>query len=151
MSKLIITPFKGVNGQVGLVIKPSTKKEGWGSVMVIATSHSVTNGILNEKKQVAFMRAKIEQLEKLNLASGKDLNEVLKGLGAKPMRIRVVESLEAQYQGHQPKINPTTKAAITTASGQPIFYNTELADEASTDVLVDAKVATPAIVESALA
>lgn len=141
MSKLQIIPFKDANG-VALpnAVKASTRKPEWGSVLVMTTTVSIKDGLINESKRVAAFRAKLTTFATLGLAIGGDFNESLKAIGAKPMTIAVKESLTPQFEGHTPKINPSTNEVVKNAAGQPVFYNTILVEEGENqDVFVDTK------------
>lgn len=139
MNKLEVIKFKD-----GSVIRKSTKKEGWGTIMVAQRSYGFNNGILNETTRIGFMRAPLPQLEALGLSAGQDLNAKLGSLGHGGAKIVRKESVTAFFEGQQPKINPKTKEVIKDAAGNPIFMQDTLVDIAKgeEDVLVSS-VATP--------
>lgn len=122
--KLEVIASKDAQGNATLAVKPSTNKPEWGSVLVMETAHSVVNGLIVQSKRIAAYRAKLTTFEAMNITLGCDFNEKLKALGIKPMRIFVKESLTPQFEGHEPKKNPSTNQTVTTDAGQPIYYNT---------------------------
>jgi hypothetical protein len=99
-----------------LVITPSTTNTEYGVVRLEATAFEATNGMLNSRKRVAFLRAKIEDLATLNLKA--DTTFPLAG------KIVVKESIEAFYEGQTPKINPSTSEVLMKGSN-PIYRITE--------------------------
>lgn len=141
MNKLEVIKFKD-----GSTIRKSTKKEGWGTVMVAQRSISFNNGILNEVTRVGFMRAPLAQLEALGLVAGQDLNAKLQSLGHGGARIIRKEQTTPFFEGQTPKINPKTKEVIKDTAGNPIFMQDTLVDIAKgeEDVLVSSVAATVA-------
>lgn len=152
MSKLIVIGAKDAQGQPTIAIKQSTTKPEWGSVLVMEESYSVTNGLLVANKRIAAYRAKMSTLNALDIKLGDDFNAKLAGLGVKPMKIFVKESLAKQYEGHTPKINPSTQAVITTDVGQPIYYNTvvDFVETGKDEFVSKSAVAVSANLETAL-
>ena len=112
MNKLIVALFKD-----GSLIRKSTKKEGWGTVMVIGETITFNSGIMNVSKRIGFLRAPIEQLEALGLTEGQDINTKLSSLGADGVKIVRKESLEPFFEGQEPKKNPTSGEVIKDAAG----------------------------------
>lgn len=110
------------NPNTNLIITPSTKSPEWGTIRLECTALEATNGMLNSRKRVAFLRAKIEDLESLAL---KD-NMVFPLQG----RIVVKESTTPFYDGQAPKINPST-GEILNSGGAPIYRITEFTSNLS--------------------
>lgn len=128
MNKLIVSKFND-----GTIIRKSTKKEGWGTAMVIQTTVKFNNGILNEQKRIGFLRAPLAQLEALGLREGQDLNSVLKGMGHGGAKIVRKESITPFFEGQTPKINPQSEAVVKDEAGNPIYMQDTLVDIASGD------------------
>ena len=126
MSELRVAPFKD-----GQIIKPSTKKEGWGTAMVIGETVKFNNGIMNVTKRIGFLRAPIAHIEALGLAAGDDLNAKLKSLGSDQVKIVRKESLTPFFEGQEAKKNPKTEAVIKDAQGNPIYMQDSLVGLAS--------------------
>lgn len=135
MHKLIVTPFVELDAAGKVIgeslIRKSTKKEGWGTAMVIQTTVKFNNGILNEQKRIGFLRAPLTQLEALNLSKGQDLNAKLLSMGHGGAKVVRRESIAPFFEGQTPKINPQTKAVVQDAAGNPIFMQDTLVDIAS--------------------
>lgn len=159
MKKLEVISFNGTDGKPnGVFIKQSTKNPEWATVLVMTSAITMSNGVINNNKRIASIRAKKVELDALGLTLGCDFNEKLTKLGAKAMQIAVKETVAPQYEGHQPKINPTTKAVITAVAGGSIYYNTVLVEDdgANHDVIIPSvkaagtttNVATPALEKS---
>jgi hypothetical protein len=123
MNKLEVIKFKD-----GSVIRKSTKKEGWGTVMVAQRSYGFNNGVLNETVRIGFMRAPLAQLEGLVLVAGQDLNAKLSSLGHGGANIVRKESTTPFFEGQTPKINPKTKEVIKDIAGNPIYMQDTLCD-----------------------
>ena len=96
------------------VITPSSSTEGWGSIRVEQSAFEVNNGIINQKKRVAFFRAKLEVLNALGLVDGQALP--ISG------KIVVKESMAPFYEGQKPKQTPS--GVVLKANGQPIYRET---------------------------
>lgn len=109
------------------VIVRNTKpgKEKYGSIMFESKTLTLGTGFANVQKRVAFLNGEIATLQQVvknfNLKAGSPLEG---------FKIVVTESLTPSYEGHQPKINPTT-AEIMTKNGLPIYRDTRLVEEGS--------------------
>jgi len=144
MSKVIVCIPKNEDGTAKhAIIRPSTTKPEWGSVMVKSTSFTMTNGIINERSRAAYFRAPLVLLNKLNLKEGADLSALL----GTELRIARKETNIPQYEGHRQKMNPQTKENIF-VGGQPVFLqdSVEAANVADQLITADAGVAAPAVV-----
>lgn len=128
MQKLIVTKFKD-----GQLIRKSTKKEGWGTMMVIETKFKFNNGIPNEIKRVAFLRGEIAKLQAFGLKEGDDLNATLSSLGHCGVKIVRKESTTPFFEGQQPKINPQNKAVVKDSAGNPIYLQDSIVDNTSAE------------------
>jgi hypothetical protein len=142
MKTLTVIAFKD-----GAVIRKSTKKAGWASVMVMETSLTITNGIIDQKKRLGFLRAKEELINALAPKQGEDLNHKFLALGGKAMKVRVIESITPQFEGQRQKLNPTTKAVIKDLNGNPIYFSTEVVEDSEENhdvrILAEKSVAAP--------
>lgn len=129
MQKLIVTKFKD-----GQLIRKSTKKEGWGTMMIIETKFKFNNGIPNEIKRVAFLRGEISKLVKdFGLKEGDDLNAKLASLGHCGVKIVRKESTTPFFVGQQPKINPQNKEVVKDTAGNPIYLQDSIVDNTSAE------------------
>jgi hypothetical protein len=124
MRKLTVIRFKpAVEGQQGELIKKSTTKPEWGSMLVMETILTINNGIINPRKRVAAIRAKLVELDALNLKEGDDFNKKLAELGGKEHRIVYTEATAPQYEGQKAKVNPKTSEVIKDIHGAPIYLS----------------------------
>lgn len=142
MSKVIICIPKDDAGVAKHdLIRVSTTKPEWGSVMVKQTTFVMSNGIVNERSRAAYFRAPLDLLNKLGLKEGADLSALL----GSDVRISRKETTEAQYDGHRQKMNPKTNENIF-VGGQPIYLQDYVTAANVGDQLIsaDASVATAA-------
>lgn len=98
--------------ETNLVITPSTKTEGFGTIRVDSTHKSFEGGFLNVSNRTAFIRGRMEDLEGLGLRAGQTLQGV----------IVKKESFEPFYEGQTPKQYP--EGAMK--EGQPVGGQTIL-------------------------
>lgn len=146
-ARLIITVPRNEDGtpKHGL-IKVSENKPEWGSVMVTQTTFVANNGIVNERKRTSYFRAELKTLKALEslgyLAEGADLN----ASGVNQIIARK-ETYEPQYEGHQPKVNPSTGEVIL-VNGRNVYLNDYVAPASTEDILISEVVATPVAVTS---
>lgn len=138
MRKLIVIPFL-----TGEAIRDSKTSEGWATMLVMEESITINNGILNHRKRVGAIRDKKEDLLALALKVGDDFNKKLAEYGGKESRVVYTETLEPQYEGHQPKINPKTKEVIKNAAGQPIYLSANVMEASVEDQLQEAVKSVP--------
>jgi hypothetical protein len=77
-------------------------------------------GFLQVEKRVGLLKGKTEDIQKLatNLKPGDDFSSKVF-----PVRLVIKESHEPAYNGHEPKINPTTKETVT-SGGAPVYRQT---------------------------
>lgn len=132
MRKLIVITFKGEDGAKGPLMKDSTTSEGWATMLVMEESITINNGILNHRKRVGAIRDKKENLLALGLKEGDDLNAVL----GKEHRITYFETVEPQYEGQQPKVNPRNQEVIKNSAGQPIYLSAKVTEAGVEDQLI---------------
>lgn len=117
---LKVIAFKNEDGSVASVVRPS-KKEGW-SMIQVGTETYTFNGVAYVKSsRRAFVRFPNELAEKLALRDGDDFNAKAKAHGLQALEIIRTESIAPAYEGHQPKMNPTTQEIIKDAEGNPIY------------------------------
>lgn len=88
----------------GLVITPSSSNPEYGKIRLDQEVRVFNNGFMSIQKRTAFVAAKIEDLESLKLKVG----SIMRG------KIIKIESFSPQYEGHTPKINPTTGEVVLT-------------------------------------
>lgn len=101
--------------ETGDIFTPG-KTEGWGSIRVETKPALVsTNGVMSYRKRVAFPRMQKEVFEQMELKDGSTLQG----------KIIWKTSTFPQYEGHDPKINPTTKEEITNEFGEPVYMTQE--------------------------
>lgn len=120
MEKLNVITFKD-----GSLVKDS-KTAGIIFFRVECKELKFVNNALLETKVSSNVRMKKELFEQLGITANADLNVVFAKVGVPAHKIVVKESLTPAYDGQSAKINPTTKQPMLTASGQPIYYNTEV-------------------------
>lgn len=88
----------------GLIITPSVNNPEYGKIRLDQEVRVFNNGFMSIQKRTAFVAAKIEDLESLKLRVG----SIMEG------KIIKIESFSPQYEGHTPKINPTTGEVVLT-------------------------------------
>lgn len=119
---LIVTAFKDSS-----IVRRSVTNPDFGSIQVKDNSMKLVNGFLTKNNSPAFIRGKYDDLQAMNLKNGQNLATVL---GNKKLIVK--EQTTPFYEGQQPKVNPTS-GAIVTSNGNPIYRQTELVDENSTE------------------
>ncbi len=87
-----------------LVITPSANNPEWGTVRLESEQVTFANNVMNKNKRVAFIRGEIKNLEQVF----KSAEQPFSG------KIIYRNSFTPLYEGHKPKINPTTKEAVLT-------------------------------------
>ena len=114
------------------LVRINPNKPTFGSIMLIATVASLSNGFMNVKNKVGFVVGEVKTLETLisgfNLKDGDDYSAKVG-----PHRIVTTELLESQVperQGYRPKINPSTNE-ILSKDGEAIYWKTEVVAEGS--------------------
>lgn len=103
-----------LNEKIGKVITPSEKSPGFGSFRVDSEIISWENGFMNKQKRSAFIRGEIALLEESNLKEGQTI----------PGQIIKYEGFSPAYDGHKPKINPSTGEVCLT-EGKETFLQWE--------------------------
>ena len=89
-------------------------------------------------------------LQKLSEIGGLKVGDVLESKVKNPCRIKITETTTPQFEGHAPKINPTTGEILKTADGKNIYRSSTLTFDmvSDPDTLVS-HVAVPMIAASA--
>lgn len=82
--------------ETGAVITASTKNAEYGTIRVDETHTSMEGGFVNIQNRTAFIRGRLEDLNKLGLKDGQSL----------PGKIIRKESFEPFYEGQAPKQYP---------------------------------------------
>jgi len=100
--------------ETGLIITPSTKTEGFGTIRVDSINRSMEGGFLNVSRRTAFIRGRMEDLEGLGLKAG----QALQG------RIQKKESFNPFYEGQTSKQYPEGAIVNGVAvGGQAVLTN----------------------------
>ena len=120
-----------------LVITPSTKNVEWGTIRLESEQTVFANNIMNKSKRVAFIRGKIVDLEQVFKTAGQIF----------PGKIIYKHSFTPMYEGHKPKINPTTKEPVLTDGKMSYFESVYTEDTSAVDYWVAPTVVAQAIVE----
>lgn len=114
------------------LVRINPNKPEYGSIMLIATVATLTNGFMNLKNKVGFAVGQVKDLENLisqfNLKDGDDYSAKVA-----PHKIVTLELLESQVpenKGYREKINPST-GEILTKNGEAIYWKTEVVPEGS--------------------
>ena len=122
------------NGHDKIVMVSSNNPESAAIMLRSEIMSANDQGFLQTEKRVGLFKGKTEDIQKLaaTLKPGDDFSAKVF-----PVRLVIKESFEPAYDGHQPKINPTTKETVT-SSGAPVYRQTFVVAEASaeTDVFL---------------
>ena len=110
MSKIIVK----AHPETGAVVTPSTNNPEWGTVRLDSKETVVNNGIINVSVRSAFVRAKLEVLQSLNLKAEQPF--------PLPGKLVVKESFEPFYDGQPAKLNPSTGEQVS-VNGKPVYRN----------------------------
>lgn len=111
----------------GNVITPSSNNPEYGTIRVDSTQKVFTNGFFSFQKRSAFIRGKIEDLQKAGFSEGQQLQG----------KIQRQESFNPFYEGQSPKINPETEEEVLT-NGKLTYLQFEYTDNANApDVWVE--------------
>jgi hypothetical protein len=136
------------------LIRINSNKPDFGSLMLMSTVVTLSNGFLNKRNKVGFIVGSIEDLEatiaEYKLREGTDYS-----VAVAPHRIVTLEKLESELGeelGYREKINPTT-GEVLTKDGETIMWKTEVVPEGSdiVDRLIQHDVEAPAAVDPATA
>jgi hypothetical protein len=131
MKNLKLITFKD-----GSLTKQSSKTPDVCFFRVETSQMVMSNNALLENKVSATVRMKKDLFAALALTAGANLNEAFAKVGVGAHKIIVAESVTPAYEGQSAKINPTTKATILSATGQPIYYNTSVVADVDSNVSV---------------
>lgn len=101
-----------------------TSNPDWVKIMVTSKPELVAvNGVLTEKRRVAFPIIQKSIFDKYKLTEGSPL----------PGKIIYIKSNFPQYEGHEPQVNPNTNEPILDGLGNPVYqraeYTTDLTKE----------------------
>lgn len=107
-----------VHPETKLVVTPSKNKPEYGTMRVEETGMRFTNGFVNSTKRSAFIRGKIKDLA--SFYAGQEL----------PGQIVARETRQPQYEGHSPKINPTTSELVL-VNGANVYLSFEYTEDLS--------------------
>ena len=150
--KLIVTVPRDENGNAKHdLIKVSAKNPDYCGILVksaTTTARTLPDGgiIVDTTSRSAYVQMTVKAAKSLNLHEGFDLNAY--GLN---LCIARKETREPQYEGHQPKINPSNGGVVLVA-GSPVFMNDYIAPIGEADTLIresqEASVASPAVAEA---
>jgi hypothetical protein len=129
--KAIVTLAKGHSD----VVMVSANNPDSASVMLVTeTITGNDQGFLQTEKRVGMIKGKTSDIKALGLKAGDNFSEKVF-----PVKLVVKESHEPFFPGQTPKINPQTKAVITSL-GAPVYRQTIVVSESSAEV--DAKLIT---------
>ncbi len=97
-------------------------EQNYGRVLIQSSSLSLNNGFVSQKKRTAFVTLDSDALELLG--------SQIKAGEAYPMQGKIVvkETLEPQFTGHSPKINPSTGETIE-VNGYQVYRSTEFTSD----------------------
>ena len=117
------------NGHDGIVMVSSNNPESAAIMLRSETMSANDQGFLQTEKRVGLFKGKTEDIQKLaaTLKPGDDFSTKVF-----PVRLVIKESFEPAYNGHQPKINPSTKETVT-SGGAPVYRQTFVVAEASAE------------------
>jgi len=123
-----------------LVITPSTNNPEWGTVRLESEQTTFANNVMNKNKRVAFIRGEIKNLEQVFKNAGQFF----------PGKIVYRNSFVPLYEGHKPKINPTTKEAVLTDGKMTYFESIYTEDASAVDYWVAPVVVETPVVSQAI-
>ena len=121
-----------------LVITPSTNNPEWGTVRLESEQVTFANNVMNKNKRVAFIRGEIKNLEQVF----KKAEQPFQG------KIIYRNSFTPLYEGHKPKINPTTQEAVLTDGKMSYMESIYTEDASAVDYWVKELVAESAPAEN---
>lgn len=121
------------------LITPSVNKPEWGTVRLSSEQTVFSNNMMNKSTRSAFIRGKIVELEQVFKTAGQIF----------PGKIIYKNSFTPLYEGHKPKINPTTKEPVLTDGKMSYFESVYTEDSNAVDYWV--AVATPVAITEPLA
>jgi hypothetical protein len=105
------------------IIGVNNNNPEYGYIMLRSNTVGISDqGWRVEEKRVGRYVGKVEDLVKdvktFGLQEGMDFSQK-----AFPVKLVIKESFEPAYNGHEPKINPTTKETVT-SGGAPVYRQT---------------------------
>ena len=105
-----------------------SKKDGktYGRIRLDSTNFVSNNGITNVVKRVAFETLTPETLPAMTPLLKADAPYPIKG------KILVKETLEPQYEGQVPKLNPSTEQYVT-VKGHQVYRTTSFTSDMNAD------------------
>lgn len=129
--KAIVTLAKGHSD----VVMVSANNPESASIMLVSETMSANDqGFLVTEKRVGLFKGETAKIKALGLKAGDNFSEKVF-----PVRLVVKEAFSPFYPGQKPKINPQTKAVIT-SEGAPVYRQTLVVAETSAEI--DARLAT---------
>ena len=125
INALVITLF---NDQALFHAKSEDSK--FVTLMVVSTVKTMVGTAKFENERRAFPIIPRTDLAKFQglIKEGLDLNAYYVADDINPQAIRIVESLEASHDSHQPKTKGADGPAILSADGESIYYDTTFTD-----------------------
>ena len=108
------------------IITPSTKNVEYGTIRLESEQTVFSNNMMNKSKRTAFIRGKIVELEQVFKTVGQIF----------PGKIIYKNSFVPLYEGHKPKINPTTKEPVLTDGKMSYFESVYTEDSNAVDFWV---------------
>lgn len=120
--------FVAKHPETGLVVTPNPNKPDYGSFRVYSEENSFEGGFVNTLKKSAFIHGPLEILQGFGFTEGHKM----------PGKIRIVETYEPQFEGHTPKINPTTQQVVVLSNGKNVYRNSLYTEDMSLqDILLN--------------
>ena len=117
------------NGHDNIVMISKNNPESAAIMLRADTMSANDQGFLQTEKRVGLFKGNTEDIQKLasGLKPGDNFSEKVF-----PVRLVIKETFEPAYEGHQPKINPSTKETVT-SGGAPVYRQTFVVAEASAE------------------
>jgi hypothetical protein len=124
--KAIVTLAQGHDN---IVMISKNNPESAAIMLRSETMSANDQGFLQTEKRVGLFKGNTAEIQKLGaiLKPGDDFSQKVF-----PVRLVIKETFEPAYEGHQPKINPTTKETVT-SEGAPVYRQTVVVAEASAE------------------
>ena len=97
-------------------------EQSYGRVLIQSSSLSLNDGFVSQKKRVAFITLDSDALKLLEGQIKAEMPYPMAG------KIIVKETLEPEFIGHTPKINPSTGETIE-VDGYPVYRSTEFTSD----------------------
>jgi hypothetical protein len=115
------------NGHKDIVMISKNNPESAAIMLRADTISANDQGFLQTEKRVGLFKGKTEDIQKLaaGLKPGDDFSQKVF-----PVRLVIVETDAPAYDGHLPKINPSTKEVVT-SGGADVYRQTFVVAEAS--------------------